>query len=69
MRRTLTLFAVLLCSCGHDGSEPKEPDVSDPFRPPPELRPQIRGLHVYQVKGDQGPTKEVVIVLTKGEDQ
>lgn len=70
-RWELALAAIVaclaLCACGPDGSEPREPEISDPFRPPPELRPQIRGLHVYQVKDGQGPTREVVIVIQKGQ--
>lgn len=63
----LILMALLLGSCGdQDNGDPETPEISDPFRPPPELRPQIRGLHVYQVKDGQGVGKEVVILVQKG---
>ena len=64
-RWELVLAAVVaclaLCACKPEDSSPKAPEISDPFRPPPELRPRVRGLHVFPSKG-AGP-EEVVLLL------
>ena len=52
----LILLVAMLCACEPDDSKPREPEISDPFRPPPYPKPNLRGLHVY-------PSGDVVLVV------
>ena len=55
----LVLACLALCACEPEDTKPREPDISDPFRPPPYMRPQVRALQAY-------PSGEVVIVIQRG---